>query len=629
MSFQSSCPACASPVEFGLENSILTVCKSCSSLVGRGDGKLEDFGEVADLVQTDSPLQLGMRGKYKGVPFEIVGRTQIRHSAGGVWDEWYAAFRGGQRWGWLAEAQGKVYLTFEKELPATHAIPPFDELDVDDGIKLPEIGVCTVAEIGEGEYFAAEGEIPFQFRPGETIQFADLSGPGKKFATIDVSDGTLVLYAGGQVTFKQLGIADAVANREKELQQVAGVKVSCPNCAGPLELKAPDQTLRVACQFCGSLLDVSEGNLKFLETMGDDVVKPTIPLGTVGTIKGEMFGETWSEDLEFTVIGFVRKKTVYEGTSYYWDEYLLYKPRVPFHWLIQSEGNWNFGKPVTAGEVSGSQRKKNYDGKTFAIYDRAKPTVTHVLGEFYWKVSVGEETKTADYIRPPYMLSRAATLPDENNKKEVNYTVSTYFPTDQVETAFGVQDLRRPFKVGPNQPYPHKGIYKMALAMWCAAMLIAMLVFACGGNKQVFSETFHRTKTDASKAVDWEQPLKIAGGKNIRIECKSTPWCYVAGEFYGTSTHKLHKFGVQDDKSVFMSSLPGGEYTLKLQPQWQANRPNNSSFKITIHQGVPRLLHLFLLVLGITIMPIMVAIHQFTFNVRRWSESDYSPYAVE
>ncbi|MCA9073159.1 MAG: hypothetical protein KDA84_29755, partial [Planctomycetaceae bacterium] len=101
MSFQASCPACASPVEFTLTNSIVTVCPSCGSAVGRGGGKLEDLGKVADLVQTDSPLKLGLRGKFKGVPFEITGRTQIRHSAGGVWDEWYVAFRGGQRWGWL------------------------------------------------------------------------------------------------------------------------------------------------------------------------------------------------------------------------------------------------------------------------------------------------------------------------------------------------------------------------------------------------------------------------------------------------------------------------------------------------------------------------------------------------
>jgi len=40
----------------------------------------------------------------------LTGRAQNRHELGGVWDEWYATFSNG--WvGWLAEAQGKFYLT--------------------------------------------------------------------------------------------------------------------------------------------------------------------------------------------------------------------------------------------------------------------------------------------------------------------------------------------------------------------------------------------------------------------------------------------------------------------------------------------------------------------------------------
>ena len=195
--------------------------------------------------------------------------------------------------------------------------------------------------------------------------------------------------------------------------------------------------------------------------------------------------------------------------------------------------------------------------------------------------------------------------------------------------AFGVKNLKRPSTVAPNQPYPHNGIYKAALGLCAAAILFALIVFASGGNKRVFSETIHRTKADASNPFEWNQPLKIAGGENIRIQCKSTPWCYVSGELYGTSTHKLHKFGVQDGKSVFMSAVPAGEYTLKMNPQWPTKQPENMSFKIAIHQGVPRMLHLMLLILGIAIIPLFVAFHHYKFAAGRWSDSDYSPYSSE
>jgi len=93
MGVEANCPACAAPVEFSVGNSLVVVCGHCQSLVGRADGRIEDYGKVAELVEIDSPLKVGLRGRYKGVVFEVTGRTQLEHSAGGTWNEWYLAFR--------------------------------------------------------------------------------------------------------------------------------------------------------------------------------------------------------------------------------------------------------------------------------------------------------------------------------------------------------------------------------------------------------------------------------------------------------------------------------------------------------------------------------------------------------
>src|SRR5712692_10699179 len=123
MSVKVNCPGCGGPIEFKIGSAMVTICPYCRSVVARGDRQLENLGKVADLVETDSVLAVGLKGRYQGVPFELTGRTQLRHQAGGVWDEWYAAFADG-RWGWLAEAQGRFYLTFEKPAPAK-TIPSF------------------------------------------------------------------------------------------------------------------------------------------------------------------------------------------------------------------------------------------------------------------------------------------------------------------------------------------------------------------------------------------------------------------------------------------------------------------------------------------------------------------------
>src|SRR5213075_2532719 len=125
MAFQASCPACGAPVIFKTGSSVVVVCESCNSVVARTDRGVEDAGKVSDVVESGSPLDVNLRGVYLGVAFELTGRAQLGHAAGGFWDEWYAAFSDG-RWGWLAEAQGRFYLTFQQYLPEQSLIPPFE-----------------------------------------------------------------------------------------------------------------------------------------------------------------------------------------------------------------------------------------------------------------------------------------------------------------------------------------------------------------------------------------------------------------------------------------------------------------------------------------------------------------------
>ena len=134
-------------------------------MVGRAGDALENYGKVADLVQTNSPLQLGATGSWRGRPFEIVGRVQMKHASGAVWDEWYGSFDGGERWGWLAEAQNRVTLTFAKRIPADAAVASIGNLAAGEQATIPAVGQFNVAEVGTATIGFAEGEIPFLVRP--------------------------------------------------------------------------------------------------------------------------------------------------------------------------------------------------------------------------------------------------------------------------------------------------------------------------------------------------------------------------------------------------------------------------------------------------------------------------------
>ena len=57
----------------------------------------------------------------------------------------------------------------------------------------------------------------------------------------------------------------------------------CPQCGGPLEVRAPDQTQRIACPYCGSLLDTTK-DLAVLEALARPEFEPGIPLGSRSSI---------------------------------------------------------------------------------------------------------------------------------------------------------------------------------------------------------------------------------------------------------------------------------------------------------------------------------------------------------
>ena len=155
----------------------MAICEFCHSVIARGDRSLEDLGKVADLVETGSPLDVGLRGTFQGISFELTGRAQLGHQAGGLWDEWYAAFADG-RWGWLAEAQGRFYLTFQQSLPDQMLIPPIQYLELGHPLAAIRSSIpFVVAEKGTARMLGAKGEIPYRLIPGETYEYADLSGP--------------------------------------------------------------------------------------------------------------------------------------------------------------------------------------------------------------------------------------------------------------------------------------------------------------------------------------------------------------------------------------------------------------------------------------------------------------------
>ncbi|MCM2314263.1 MAG: DUF4178 domain-containing protein [Thermoanaerobaculia bacterium] len=630
---RANCPSCGAEVVFALGSSAVVVCSSCRSVVARTDRAVEDLGKVAALVDTDSALHVGQQGRYKGKSFRLTGRAQIRHAAGGLWDEWYAAFDDG-RWGWLAEARGIYYMTFETG--TKEPLPDFTQIDVGSRVALPSAGgVFVVGELGEATLLGAEGEIPWRLTPNETYEYADLSGAGDRFVTLDYSGDAPLLFAGEEVSLASLGIKfDDSRRREKT---VLAASLPCPNCAGPLELKAPDKAERVVCPYCDSMLDVENGNLKFLRTI-KHMAGPRIPLGSKGTVQG----------IEFVVIGFMVRSVKYDK-KYFWEEYLLYNRNAGFRWLVRGDHHWNFVGPLKNGEIDDAQPLMKgsairWNGKSFRPYSDGIATVEYVLGEFYWKVEVGEKVRTADYVNPPVVISKEISVQEHANTREITYSHGVYVEPRKIEETFGVTDLERPIGIAANQPYPHTGILKTWGLSVAALVVVGILLAAFAPRKTVLANKFDlQPEVPGQNARTFvSQPFHLDGGRNLAIAAQTTvmnSWVFVDGVLYDTKSGARWEFAMpveyyfgsdsdgswsegSQNKSMYLSSLPAGDYTLTLDVQWQEG--TSPAFELRVRQGVPHILHFVLALVALSIIPIFVFFHRLNFEQKRWEDSDFS-----
>jgi hypothetical protein len=439
---------------------------------------------------------------------------------------------------------------------------------------------------------------------------------------------------GSEVALAQLGLATAKM-AEQKAPRVAVGRMNCPKCAGPLELRAPDKTERVTCPYCNSLLDVNQGNLSFLKALNAMQGEPfVLNVGQIGV---------FADGLEMTIIGAVVRSVTIEGIQYFWHEYLLYRPQVGFRWLIHSDNHWNFAESVNVADIAEVDTVSNrvtYNNQKFKKFQDAQARVEYVKGEFYWRVEEGETVWAVDYIAAPLMLSREAT------SNEVNWSVGKYMTNQEIEKAFGVENLPRPWNVAPNQPFTGGFYIKWGFLMLGALLVLSIfMVPFMGLSRTVTSQNLMLRPTGSENTAQtvFSEEFELRGNQNVQISASapvSNSWAnldidLIEGEsneidavnipieFYsGTEDGESWSEGGQSNDAT-LSSLPAGKYRLRVEGSWQ-NAAQALPVQIKVEQNVTRGVNFCCAFFILAILPFVSLIRKWLFESRRWGDSMYT-----
>ena len=628
MPFSANCPSCGAPVVFKSSASFHCVCEFCRSTLVRHGGNLENLGRMADLLEDASPLQLGTEGRYRGVHFAVVGRIQLRYESG-LWNEWHLLFDD-MRGGWLSDANGEYVVSFLTPPGAT--LPGFATLMPNDELKLAGRDFI-VTDLEEALCIAGEGELPFAFGAGYPAQLADLRTTGEAesaFASIDYSETPPLFFVGESLPFESFGFANL---RGAEMAKAAGVKaLQCPRCGSAITLH--DKAVQsVACPSCLTVLEPADDSLRILQqATAARPVEPLIALGSVGKFGGR----------DWTVIGFQQRVITAEGIDYPWQEFLLHHPQEGFRWLVESTGHWSWVSPVTKPPRYHTGLPSTlYNGETYTRYSAGSAETRYVIGEFTWKVQVGETWEVTDFIAPPKMLSREAS------HTESTWSLSEYLPVGEVEAAFKLKTpLPAPVGVGMNQPNPraesHRKICSMfwkflgltlvAQLLWFfilggRTLLDQRMVFSPTNDEPVTTQTFRLDKPARNLVLRHDTDLDNNWlGLDMTLVEKNSGKAWVVQSdvayWHGSDGSDSWSEGDRTRELVFRD-LPAGTYYFVIDPEISDEKPVNVADRVKVIRDQAAWSNFFFLLIFLALLPMFSRYRLQTFEAERWKDADF------
>lgn len=404
---------------------------------------------------------------------------------------------------------------------------------------------------------------------------------------------------------------------------------SCPNCGGTIGIRALGITIHAVCESCGSIVDVSDENLRIIETAAVKARASEIPIGS----RGKLF------DTEWEVIGYMIRSD--SSGLHLWREYLLFNPYQGFRFLTEANGHWNFVKTIRVALKAGNTSSLvEMDERQYRLFERGRAVVRYVMGEFYWRVSVGEDTAVSDYVAPPHILSK------ESSEGDILWAKGVYLPYGEISAAFDLKELPAPVGIAPNQPSPYSGKLGQIVSVFLIAgglLLMAQLILNHNAADRVVFERQLQVPATARDQLLISEPITLTGGpanavvvarsnvSNNWVELDTTlsndttdasESATLPIEFYsGADSDGPWSEGEQVAEVAF-SSVPDGQYHLQVEADAGAFAQGKPiDLQVKVIRDAPVWTNFWLTLLFLIPYPAWALIRHWMFVMRQWSES--------
>ncbi|TPG47100.1 DUF4178 domain-containing protein [Sphingomonas glacialis] len=344
--------------------------------------------------------------------------------------------------------------------------------------------------------------------------------------------------------------------------------LTCPACGGTIALRAAGYTVSLVCEHCGTTLDAADPEVRVIAAASAAMTRPEIPLGTRGALDGE----------QWEVVGYLERSDGESG----WSEYLLFNPYLGYAFLLDDGRRFSLGwllDRLPESAVDGLQ----YASETYRRFGTPYKTwVRFVVGEFYWRVAVGEQVRVTDYVLPGKMLSC------EENDEERTWTLLELLDRGVVERAFGIDKRGNAGAPAPHEPSPWHSRLIDAIIIGTVAALTLLFIAAIGSNTHQLAAADFTTTIDAPmtsqviKGITLTNPAGTAVTIAARADGIDNGWVdvdlslvnAVTDQSYGGYVLVEHYTGTDSDGAwsegdrrnrATLSNVPPGRYDLVIE----------------------------------------------------------------